>query len=356
MYHIGKVRFAMAVSLQFQYDHLIEDLGVTTVENSFISLYMPQMPGEYVKVYLFGLKACRYGKPEILSNAVIAETLSLSERDVEAAWQYFKKIGIVEMVDDRAGHTRVSYQQIAAKVLNGTLDTQTPDSASVPDVSERPEGESEERVAAMYAKLQLMIGSKPMSKTAMFTFRRFVTEYGFDPETVCVLVEHGLNMIDNKDQTFTDNQTLKYLEAIARNWWDKGVVTHQDAEAEIKNHQERAKAYRDILCYLGIKRNPIQWEMEMIDVWMDEYGFDMSVIEEALSRTNSSSIKYVNGILSRWHDSGYTSAGDVKKEPKPRKSNTKATPPEKEDQWLSEQFDAMEAESVAEMIERSKGD
>ena len=67
----------MSTSLKFQYDIKIEDLGVTTIENSFISLYMPQMPGNYVKIYLFGLRACQYGQPEALNNAVIALPMRL---------------------------------------------------------------------------------------------------------------------------------------------------------------------------------------------------------------------------------------------------------------------------------------
>ena len=345
----------MSTSLKFQYDIKIEDLGVTTIENSFISLYMPQMPGNYVKIYLFGLRACQYGQPEALNNAVIAETLGLAESDIDAAWQYFKRIGIVDFVYDQDGCAWVSYHQIAAKVLDGKMDTQTP--ADEIDASGKfgtPEDIDEKRVADMYKKIQNMIGSKPLSKSALFTFRRFITEYGLEPEAVCILVEHGLNSIEKKNVDFTVSQSLSYLEAIAKGWQDKGVVTYEDAEAEIKKSRERNRIYRDVLRYLGLKRNIMVPEKEMIDAWFDEFHFNMDVIREALSRAPSPSIKYVNAILVRWHDKGYKTAEDIKKEQKPRAQNKKTGQPSKEDSWLSEQFDALENETMAEMIEKSK--
>ena len=35
-----------------------DDLGVTPIENIFINHYMPMARGDYVKVYLYGLKRC----------------------------------------------------------------------------------------------------------------------------------------------------------------------------------------------------------------------------------------------------------------------------------------------------------
>lgn len=346
----------MATSLKFQCDIKIEDLGVTTIENSFISLYMPQMPGDYVKVYLFGLKACQYGQPEALNNDVIADTLGLTESDIAAAWQYLKRIGIIDFVRDHDGETRVIYHQIAARVLGGEMDAQIPsDEIDAADGLDTPEDIDKKRVADMYERIQNMIGSKPLSKSALFTFRSFITDYGFEPEAVCILVEHGLNTIEKKDQVFTDNQSLNYLKAIAKNWQDSGVVTYEDAENEIKKQPERYKTYRYIKDYLGINRNLIQWEKEMIDTWFKAFEFDMAVINEALSRANSPSIKYVNGILSRWHDKGYKTVEDIQKEQKPRGQNKIQKQPDKEDAWLSEQFDALQADSVAEMIKKSKG-
>ena len=59
----------------------------TPVSNIFIDKYMANARGEYVKVYLLGLKYCVSG--ELGANsAVIANTLSLLETDVLNAWNY----------------------------------------------------------------------------------------------------------------------------------------------------------------------------------------------------------------------------------------------------------------------------
>ncbi len=344
----------MAESLTFQYDIQIADLGVTLVENSFISLYMPQMPGDVLKVYLFGLRACRAGKPEAVDDALIAESLGLAEADVAAAWQYLKKIGVIDEITDTSGATRIVYQQIAARVLGGELDTPVPDREEPPAAGQgEPDDERQQRIAVMFDKIQTMYGSKPMPKSVMFACRRFLTEYGFEPETVFDLVAHAFDAIEKKGQPFTERQTVSYIEAIAKDWRDRGVVTYQDAETVLRESRERKKAYRDILDYLGVTRKPIGWEAEMMDAWFDDFHFDMAVIKEALSRTTTPNVRYVNGILKRWHENGYKTPDDIKKEQKPRKA--KPQPEIEQDPWLSAQYDALEAESMAEMIEKAKG-
>ena len=71
----------------------------TRVENLFISEYLPDAPGDYVKVFLFGLM---YAQFELNQDwGEIAKQLGLSIDEVEEAWVYWETRGLVRIVRER---------------------------------------------------------------------------------------------------------------------------------------------------------------------------------------------------------------------------------------------------------------
>ena len=60
----------------------------------FINKYMISANATYVKVYLYGLGKCYEGENDI-SNEEIAQALDILETDVNKAWRYWKRVGLV---------------------------------------------------------------------------------------------------------------------------------------------------------------------------------------------------------------------------------------------------------------------
>ena len=63
----------------------------TSVENLFISELLPAAPGEYVKVYLFGLMNAGFGGAEDIK--VTSNVLNMPVEDIEKAWAYWEDKG-----------------------------------------------------------------------------------------------------------------------------------------------------------------------------------------------------------------------------------------------------------------------
>ena len=76
------------------------DLGETSIENIFINDFMPAANGEFVKVYLLGYKFAKENRSDI-NDENIADYLGILESDVRRAWDYWKKMGIVEIEDGK---------------------------------------------------------------------------------------------------------------------------------------------------------------------------------------------------------------------------------------------------------------
>ena len=54
----------------------------------------------------------------------------------------------------------------------------------------------------------------------------------------------------------------------------------------------------------------------MVIRWADEYRFDMDIITAAMQRSSKQDIRYIDAILKRWFQKGYTSLEEINAEPK----------------------------------------
>ncbi len=76
-----------------------EMLGVTNVNNLFILENMPSAPGDYVKVYLYGLMACKY--PALCDSLdKMSEVLHIDVQTIKNAFSYWEREGLVERLSD----------------------------------------------------------------------------------------------------------------------------------------------------------------------------------------------------------------------------------------------------------------
>ncbi|MDD4507512.1 MAG: DnaD domain protein [Eubacteriaceae bacterium] len=312
---------------QFSFEIDNDNLGITPVENSFINLYMPQARGDYVKVYLYGLKQCFNHQAVPVDNIALSQLFNITEGDVKNAWTYWQDQKILSVTYSSSGQARVTYYNIPSIIMGGHHREETPDPVRAPKRLQPEDPAMEARMAGMFEKIQAMLGSRPLTKAATMTFVRWHQEYNFEPETIVVLVEYTINIISGKDNDFTSSQTLKYMESIARNWQEQGVVTFNDAETAIADSKAQQKRIYGIFRYLGLRRGPIAWEKTMIDNWFTGYGFDMTLITAAMDRTDKPNIRYIDAILKRWHDSGYTTLSQVEADKQSRPARKAETTP-----------------------------
>ena len=83
----------------FEFDQNALAYGVTALENRFLLDYLPAAKGDYVKVYVWGLHMCAWGKPEY-SLEEMAQDLIMNVSEVEAALRYWERRGLVARLSD----------------------------------------------------------------------------------------------------------------------------------------------------------------------------------------------------------------------------------------------------------------
>ena len=102
---------------------------------------------------------------------------------------------------------------------------------------------------------------------------------------------------------------LRYYEKLVTGWVDKGVDTHDKAEAYILKLSQRASNEGLMKVTFGIyDRELSAKEKNLINKWFDELHFDFDMIklayEKTVLNTGKVAFPYINKILSQWAEKG----------------------------------------------------
>lgn len=317
----------------------------TAVPDLFLDYYMPSANGEFVKVYLYLLRAagCREVQASLSS---IADFFFCTENDVVRALKYWEKAGILALSFDengivtgirllplsvpaRTSHTRHSLlsdvQKTAAAAAEPSSAAVQHPTESIPQKNEKSRRLSPGRIQVLKDHediRQLLFLSeqylgRTLSPTDISRLLYFYDELHFSAELLEYLVEYCVSK---------GSASLHYIEKVGLSWHESGITTVEMAKQETTTYNRK---YFPILKAFGIRgRNPIPKEIEDMDRWLNEYGFSQELILEACTRTiaqtGQPSFSYAEGILSKWKSQNVHSLSDIQVLDDQHKKNQKA--------------------------------
>ena len=259
----------------------------------FINEYMVSAPGDYVKVYLFAQMYSDLGVE--FSNEEIAKQLSLDIEDVLKAWTYWEKMGIIRKVK-RSPDNPLEYD-VEFILLKNMLYGSHEDSAVTGAEQGLGDRMANTDYRDMFSRIEQALG-RVISGTEMGEVDSWINDFGIDPEFVAFAVEYCAGK---------KKKTIKYIEAVIRNWVSEGHRTIEDLQEHIGRMEERSADYRRIFKALGWTRNWTEEEKRIMDQWFDEMGFSLETILEACGKTTGISnpnINYINKVLASWAADG----------------------------------------------------
>lgn len=268
----------------------------TPVSNIFIDKFMPKARGEFVKVYLLGLKYCVSGEFGV-SSQIMASALHLLETDVLNAWNYWNDENVIKMIPiDNMGNFNIEFLEIS-DVPEGKED-------NINLLEELNKNSTKD----MLQDIEKLLG-RPLSSKEMTMYISWLKDFDFSPELILILIQYCAS----KGKT-----DCRYIEKIALAWFDSKIKTLDDAQVFIKKHEDKWINIRKILNYLGIKDAEIMKpQEELLDKWISTYGFSTDVIFKAcdvcFQRINKADFKYIDGILSSWQKDGIKTLEDIDK-------------------------------------------
>ena len=267
----------------------------TEIENLFIYEYMIPAKGEYVKVYLLARMYAERGSS--ITNEELAKELGIPDGDILNAWDYWesKKVIIkhfkpkskldydIEFVSLKrlmfGSGKNISQEKSVIKKLNETVAT--------------PE------LALLFTQIEQSMG-RTLGGKELHDVRLWAEEWGLEDPVILKACDLCVKNKKKGDHA--------YLAGIVKNWYEKGLFDLKTLEEYLAENDKRHNLYKRVFRALGFRgRYPSEEEARIMDIWFDEYLFDISVVLDACKKTagiSSPSISYINAILKSWHEDG----------------------------------------------------
>ena len=335
----------------------------TTVSDIFIDQYMPKANGEFVKVYLYLLRATGSGAG-IATISEIADHFSNTEADIIRALNYWASEGILQVQTGADGQIiginlcslSVSGMQAAQSNIqsavadnaaqnnlqNGVVNNAAQNNLQNGVVNNAAQNISTADIRmqdSVVEKLKSQATDKPAPSQKEYTLDE-IKEFRKNPDIselffiIETYLKHTLSSTDTNMVLYwldelhfsTDlveylveycitkgHSSLRYMNKVALGWADAGIKTVDQAKDDAAAHSQ---IYYSVMKALGITgRNLVDSEVSLINKWVGEYGFDIELVKAACSKTISAiqkpSFEYTDSILANWRKKDVHTLKDV---------------------------------------------
>lgn len=335
----------------------------TTVSDIFIDQYMPKANGEFVKVYLYLLRATGSGAG-IATISEIADHFSNTEADIIRAINYWASEGILQLQSGADGQIMginlcslsVSGMQaaqsniqsaVADNAAQNNLQNSVVNNATKNNLQNGVVNNAAQNISTTNIRMQDSVVEKLKSQTpdkAASSQKEYtldeIKEFRKNPDIselffiIETYLKHTLSSTDTNMVLYwldelhfsTDlveylveycitkgHSSLRYMNKVALGWADAGIKTVDQAKDDAAAHSQ---IYYSVMKALGITgRNLVDSEVSLINKWVGEYGFDIELVKAACSKTISAiqkpSFEYTDSILANWRKKDVHTLKDV---------------------------------------------
>lgn len=335
----------------------------TTVSDIFIDQYMPKANGEFVKVYLYLLRATGSGAG-IATISEIADHFSNTEADIIRALNYWASEGILQLQSGADGQIMginlcslsVSGMQaaqsniqsaVADNAAQNNLQNSVVNNATQNNLQNGVVNNAAQNISTANIRMQDSVVEKLKSQTtdkAASSQKEYtldeIKEFRKNPDIselffiIETYLKHTLSSTDTNMVLYwldelhfsTDlveylveycitkgHSSLRYMNKVALGWADVGIKTVDQAKDDAAAHSQ---IYYSVMKALGITgRNLVDSEVSLINKWVGEYGFDIELVKAACSKTISAiqkpSFEYTDSILANWRKKDVHTLKDV---------------------------------------------
>lgn len=278
--------------------------SVTDVPDIFFTEYLGNLPGDYVKIYLYLVFLAKYNRDVKIND--LSKKLSLPLNVISEGIKLLEKEGLI--LRKANGFIIVDLQEL---VLNNLYLPKIQTSAEKIEENAK----NKERIKLIeYLNNRYFQGV--MGPTWYNDIDLWFRKYEFDEQV----------MINLFDYCFNKSALHKnYVQAVAEAWALNKIKNLDDLENYYMAQEKNMKIKKTIAKKLGKKSGFTQYEEAYIEKWTNEYNYGLDVIEIALKRTtyrSNPSFEYINNIIKDWHDRNLKTPDQINEFLEKRKEQT----------------------------------
>ncbi len=265
----------------------------TEIPDIFFSDYLKQMQGDYLKIYLYLIFISKYGK-EVQVND-LTRNLSIPVSTVSDGMKYLEENNLI--LRTMQGYVITDLQE---KTLNELY------MPYIETTQEKLEDnlKNKERIQLVQF-LNNTYFQGVMGPTWYSDIDTWLDKYGFDDQVLITLFDHCYQK---------SALHRNYVQVVAEAWHQHNIRDIGDLEKYLIEQEKTMKIKKDIAKKLGRRSGLTQYEEAYIEKWVNDYNYEMDVIEIALKRTtfrNNASFEYLNNVITDWHDRNLKTPAEV---------------------------------------------
>lgn len=330
----------------------------SSISNFFIDYYMTKANGEFVKVYLYLVRLLNNNSN--ITVASIADHFNLTEKDICRAIKYWITQNVLKLNYDGNGDVRDIVLLPLSKPVDDLFSKPSSDAISLlrmdkpsnvipinKEIAQKYSDEDEDEGIRKginsgkdKAKGEDMGDGVPAKPTfgmdyynkksedsdfsdLIFLIDTYLGVKISSSDADRLLYVHDVLKFSNELYEYLieycaerGKKSIKYLEAVAIEWYKEGITTKKQAKDYIVEYAALTKI---VFKALGIRsRNLTSAERDFLRCWSKTYGFSDELIKLAcekaiLQRPSSANFVYVNGILDNWNKNNVKTISDVDK-------------------------------------------
>lgn len=343
----------------------------TRVENLFINEFLPNAPGDYVKVYLFGLMYAQFDQN--LNTSKLSRIIGLSETEIEEAWIYWESQGLISRIikTDANGEEELSIcfhrlvEQLYGKSVDMPADVQEAATVSQPNEEEEDDREllymslddmdyddelskrmTDKSLRWLYQKYQTASG-RTISRQETSKIEDAIRVYEISPEVFELAIDYCADL---------EKYNIDYIFKVALRWKEEGCSNKDDVRALLERHSKRSSWYGMVFKALGFTRLPAPADREIMDRWFDEMRLDIGEVLDACNAAaglRDPNLRYVNKVL----ENKKLEKGGINTKANPTVTKKEGEPKDKSPvsrKVLADYFDFIKAEEEKALAERTR--
>ena len=279
----------------------------TTIPDIFFAEHLSQIPGDYLKIYLYMIFLSKYSKDIKLND--LSKKLNIPLKAINDGLKFLEDNNLI--LKKSAGYLVINLQEFTLHNLytpNLTMSKEKVEQTA----KNKSRTKAIEHINNMY--FQGIMGPSWYNDIDIW-----FTKYGFDEQVMIALIDYCY-----KRSALHRN----YVQTVAEAWASNKIKTWNDLDIYYTKQENLNKMKKSIAKKLGKHNGLTQYEEAYIENWVLNFGYDMDIIEIALKRTTfkqNPTFEYINNIINDWHERNLKTPAEVNAFVEQRKKQIKDT-------------------------------
>ena len=279
----------------------------TMIPDIFFAEHLSQIPGDYLKIYLYLIFLSKYGKDIKLND--LSKKLNIPLKTINDGFKYLEENELI--LKKSTGYVIVDLQEATLHHLytpNLTMSKEKVEQTT----KNKSRAKAIEHINNMY--FQGIMGPSWYNDIDLW-FRK----YSFDEQVMIALFDYCYNR---------SAMHRNYVQTVAEAWSSHKVKTWNDLDKYYEQQESMNKLKKSIAKKLGKYNGLTQYEEAYIENWVQNFGYDMNIIEIALKRTTfkqNPTFEYINNIITDWHERNLKTPDEINAFIEQRKKQEKNT-------------------------------